>query len=133
VWAAGTLIAADHAIVHDDDVHDVVEPAGVVAASMKSAARVVPAEMYMGLRTSRAAPRADGTWIVIVPWAVAPLGVSAPAGLAPASATVFGTAGLPIAPPPAQALRLVTNDATTIPSAERVVCLFKYGLRTGPS
>jgi len=44
VWAAGTLSAADHAIVQAD-VHDVVEPAGVVAPSMKTAAPVVPGEM----------------------------------------------------------------------------------------
>ena len=38
---AGTVSAADHMIEHEDDVHDVALPAGAVAPSMNTAARVV--------------------------------------------------------------------------------------------
>ncbi len=78
-------------------VHVVVEPAGVLAPSMKTAAPVVPEEMYSGLRT-RLALGFGGTRNVSVPYAVAA------GGLALSCATWFGTAEL-LELPPVQALR----------------------------
>jgi hypothetical protein len=89
VWAAGTLMAADHVIVQADDEHDVVEPAGAVAPSIKTAALVVAGEMYAGLRTLLDQRFGRGIRIVIVPLAVA----ACPAGLAPGCATALKPAG----------------------------------------
>jgi hypothetical protein len=55
--------------------HVVVEPAAVVAPSMNSAARVVPAEIYDGFRVRFATLDFGGTTIVIVPYAVPAAGV----------------------------------------------------------
>jgi hypothetical protein len=63
---AGTVIAADHTIVHAADVHEVAVPAGVVAPSIKSAARVVPGDTYSADRIALLA-LAGGTAIVMMP------------------------------------------------------------------
>jgi hypothetical protein len=112
-------MAADHVIVQADDEHDVVEPAGAVAPSMKTAALVVAGEMYAGLRTLLDARFGRGMRIVIVPLAVALRGAAVAAGLPPGCATALKPAGLPLEPPPAQPLRTVTTRRPAIPSAGR--------------
>jgi hypothetical protein len=67
LWLSGTVTAADHVIVHVADEHDVVVPAGVVAPSMKSAARVVAGDTYSADRARLAFDVAGGTAMLIVP------------------------------------------------------------------
>jgi hypothetical protein len=97
VWAEGTPNDTDQLIVQPEPLltvalQVVVEPAGVVAPSMKSAARVVPAEIYERLRDSLAAPGLGGTTMVTVPYAVK-------AGASVARACTAGRRTAPELPP----------------------------------
>jgi hypothetical protein len=72
VWLAGNVSRADHAIVHDEDVHVAVLPAGIVAPSMKSAACVVACDTYAGNRVAWLVLEViGGTAMTIVPCALA--------------------------------------------------------------
>jgi hypothetical protein len=108
-------MAADHESVHADDVHDVVEPAGAVAPSMKTAALVVPGEMYAGLRTLRDARGAGGIRIVMVPLAVRPAGAAGP-GLATACATALRPT---LEPPPTHESRPTPRTITRATAEKR--------------